>query len=56
MAHARNDLDWSKQFKLAIDPDTAMQIRKERMPSDAKTCTMCGEFCAYKVAKNYFEL
>jgi phosphomethylpyrimidine synthase len=56
MGHARNALDWSKQFKLAIDPDTAMQIRKERMPSDAKTCTMCGEFCAYKVVKDYFEL
>jgi len=56
MGHARNALDWSKQFNLAIDPDTAMQIRKERMPSDAKTCTMCGEFCAYKVVKNYFEL
>ena len=56
MGHARNALDWSKQFKLAIDPETAMQIRKERMPSDANTCTMCGEFCAYKVVKNYFEL
>ena len=56
MGHARNALDWSKQFKLAIDPETAMQIRKERMPSDSKTCTMCGEFCAYKVVKNYFEL
>lgn len=56
MGHARNALDWSKQFKLAIDPETAMQIRKERMPSDSETCTMCGEFCAYKVVKNYFEL
>jgi len=56
MAHARNDLDWARQFKLAIDPQTAAQIRKERMPSDANTCTMCGEFCAYKIVKEYFEL
>ncbi len=56
MAHARNDLNWSEQFKLAIDPQTAAQIRKERMPSDADTCTMCGEFCAYKIVKEYFEL
>ncbi len=55
MGHARNALDWSKQFSLAIDPETAMQVRRERMPSDIKTCTMCGEFCAYKVVKNYFE-
>ncbi|MGZ7167918.1 MAG: phosphomethylpyrimidine synthase ThiC, partial [Halobacteriota archaeon] len=56
MAHARNDLNWAEQFKLAIDPETAAQIRKERMPSDADTCTMCGEFCAYKIVKEYFEL
>lgn len=56
MAHARNDLNWAEQFKLAIDPQTAAQIRKERMPSDTNTCTMCGEFCAYKIVKEYFEL
>ncbi|MGZ7133020.1 MAG: phosphomethylpyrimidine synthase ThiC [Halobacteriota archaeon] len=56
MAHARNELDWAKQFKVAIDPQTAANIRKERMPSDANTCTMCGEFCAYKIVKEYFEL
>ncbi|MGZ4908719.1 MAG: phosphomethylpyrimidine synthase ThiC [Halobacteriota archaeon] len=56
MAHARNDLNWAEQFKLAIDPQTAAQIRKERTPSDADTCTMCGEFCAYKIVKEYFEL
>lgn len=56
MAHARNDLNWAEQFKIAIDPQTATQIRKERMPSDTDTCTMCGEFCAYKIVKEYFEL
>jgi len=56
MAQARNELDWSKQFKVAIDPQAAATIRKERMPSDANTCTMCGEFCAYKIVKEYFEL
>ncbi len=56
MAHARNEVDWAKQFKVAIDPQTAMNISKERMPSDTNTCTMCGEFCAYKIVKEYFEL
>jgi phosphomethylpyrimidine synthase len=56
MAQARNEVDWAKQFKVAIDPQTAMNIRKERMPSDTNTCTMCGEFCAYKIVKEYFEL
>jgi phosphomethylpyrimidine synthase len=56
MAHARNEIDWAKQFEVAIDPQAAMNIRKERMPSDSNTCTMCGEFCAYKIVKEYFEL
>jgi len=56
MAQARNELDWAKQFKVAIDPQAAANIRKERMPSDTNTCTMCGEFCAYKIVKEYFEL
>ena len=56
MAHARNEVDWAKQFKVAIDPHTAMNIRKERRPSDTNTCTMCVEFCAYIIVKEYFEL
>jgi phosphomethylpyrimidine synthase len=56
MAQARNELDWAKQFKVAIDPQAAANIRKKRMPSDTNTCTMCGEFCAYKIVKEYFEL
>ncbi|MGZ4938087.1 MAG: phosphomethylpyrimidine synthase ThiC [Halobacteriota archaeon] len=56
MAHARNDLNWAEQFKLAIDPQTAAQVRKERMPSNTDTCTMCGDFCAYKIVKEYFKL
>jgi phosphomethylpyrimidine synthase len=56
MAQARNEIDWAKQFEVAIDPQAAMKIRKERMPSDSNTCTMCGEFCAYKIVKEYFEL
>jgi phosphomethylpyrimidine synthase len=56
MAQARNEIDWAKQFEVAIDPQAAMKIRKERMPSDTNTCTMCGEFCAYKIVKEYFEL
>jgi phosphomethylpyrimidine synthase len=56
MGRARNEIDWAKQFEVAIDPQAAMNIRKERMPSDSNTCTMCGEFCAYKIVKEYFEL
>ncbi len=53
MAEARRNLDWEKQFSLAIDPDTARGFYEERKPTDAKTCTMCGSHCAIKVVNEY---
>jgi len=49
MARARKELDWEAQFNLAIDPEKARAMRKEKNPEDLKECTMCGEFCAMKV-------
>lgn len=54
MAYARRDLDWKKQFKLAINSERAQKIREERLPKDAKTCTMCGEYCAIKIVNETF--
>jgi phosphomethylpyrimidine synthase len=55
MSIARRDLDWPRQFELAISKDEAMRIRKERQPSSEDSCTMCGDFCASKVLKGMFE-
>lgn len=52
MARARKALDWEKQLKLSIDPFRAGCIRQERNNADQETCTMCGEFCAYKLVTN----
>jgi phosphomethylpyrimidine synthase len=49
MAKCRKKLDWEGQFALALDPDKARQFRAESPVSDHGACTMCGEFCAYKV-------
>jgi len=49
MARCRKKLDWEGQFALAIDPDRARQLRAESGVADHGACTMCGEFCAYKV-------
>jgi phosphomethylpyrimidine synthase len=49
MAKCRKKLDWEGQFALAIDPDRARQLRAESGVADHGACTMCGEFCAYKV-------
>ncbi len=50
MAKARKDLDWEKQFEVAIDPDKARRLRDESGVDETHgACTMCGALCAYKV-------
>ncbi len=48
MSRARKDRNWGEQIRLAIDPDLAREIRSRTCQEDHETCTMCGEFCAYK--------
>ncbi len=54
MAKARRDLDWQKQFELALFPEDAKAIRASRIPEDEATCTMCGNFCASRGAGKLF--
>lgn len=56
MARARRDMLWKRQFQLALDPETARQVRGERAPSDSRVCTMCGDFCALKIIKENIDL
>jgi phosphomethylpyrimidine synthase len=49
MARCRKKLDWEGQFNLAMDPEKARRLRAESGVADHGACTMCGEFCAYKV-------
>ncbi len=55
MAKCRKKLDWEGQFGLALDPDKARQLRAESGVADHGACTMCGEFCAYKVMDDAME-
>lgn len=51
MAQARRDLDWEKQFEIAIDSEKPAAIRQSRKTgSDA--CSMCGELCALKIVQD----
>ncbi len=53
---ARENLDWSKMFRLCIDPLKAKQYRAKRSPSeDTKTCSMCGKLCAIEMVKKYLK-
>ena len=54
MGHARRDLDWERQFQVAMNPERARQIRTERMPADTDGCTMCGDYCAIKIVNRHF--
>jgi len=50
MAKCRKELDWEGQFNLALDPAKARRLRAESgVDEEHGACTMCGEFCAYKV-------
>ena len=48
MGEARRELDWEKQFDLAIDGDKARRYRAESKPEKEDTCTMCGKMCAVR--------
>jgi phosphomethylpyrimidine synthase len=55
MALARSSLDWEGQFKAAINPRLARQIRHRR-GVETDTCTMCSELCAIRIAREALEL
>ncbi len=55
MARARKRLDWKRQIELSIDPKGAARRREASQPKDSEVCTMCGEFCAIKVVREYFK-
>ncbi len=54
MGHARRDLDWERQYSLALNPDRARYIRTSRSPADTDACTMCGDYCAIKIVSKHF--
>lgn len=55
MAKCRKKLDWEGQFEQALDPEKARRMRAESGVAEHGACTMCGEFCAYKVMDDAME-
>lgn len=53
MGKARYDLDWEKQFSLALFPEKAKKVHG-RDPGD-ETCSMCGDLCAVKMVHDLFK-
>ena len=55
MSRARKNFDWQEQIRLAIDPAKASAVRaRKNVVPDKDACSMCGEFCAYKVSGQIF--
>ncbi len=50
MALARKELDWNKQFSLAIDCEKAKKIHARSR--NTETCSMCGELCSIKMMRD----
>ena len=48
LARKRANLDWEGQMEYALDSDRARELSPKEGP-----CTMCGDFCAIKIMKEF---
>jgi len=56
IAEARAAFDWTRQFELAFDSETAEAIRKRDVEEDQDFCSMCGrDWCAMRISKELQE-
>jgi radical SAM ThiC family protein len=46
MSVYRKQLDWEGQYRLALDPEKAREIRIMSEDYDKAVCTMCGTLCS----------
>jgi len=56
MARAREEVDWEKMSRYAIDRSKFIALRREECEknplfTNAKYCSMCGPFCVFKIFK-----
>jgi phosphomethylpyrimidine synthase len=52
MAEARKDFNWSRQYELAFDGETARAYRTRDGEEDQEYCSMCGkQWCAVRLSR-----
>lgn len=51
MSRQRKLGDWEKQIELSIDPERAREYRQSGNPKNERECSMCGEYCVYKISE-----
>ncbi|KPJ62979.1 MAG: phosphomethylpyrimidine synthase [Planctomycetes bacterium DG_23] len=47
----RRDRNWKRQIAEALDPKKAGEIRQELRPQSEDVCSMCGEYCVFKLTQ-----
>ena len=60
LSKARFEFRWRDQFRLGLDPETAMEYHDETLPAEgakvAHFCSMCGpKFCSMKITQEIRE-
>ncbi len=51
----RQKRDWKEQVSRALDPIKAQRIHEEKKSSQEDACSMCGEYCSYRLSDKTFE-
>jgi phosphomethylpyrimidine synthase len=51
----RQKRDWPGQLRLALDPVKAKQYHDKKKAAIEDTCTMCGEYCSYRLSEKTLE-
>ena len=49
---ARKKLNWEEHARLSLDSEQSRQVHSKHVPSGS-ACSMCGEFCAMALVKEY---
>ncbi len=49
ISRARAARDWPTQLSESLDPELARCLREERRPAHGDVCSMCGDYCVFKV-------
>ena len=51
----RRQRDWDGQLSTCLDPERAKKVRLSRNPPQEDACSMCGEYCVFKIMETVQE-
>ncbi len=55
MSRARKELNWEKMQNFALDSEGVALFKKREELSSGEACSMCGDYCAMKIIKDYLK-